>query len=497
MSHGDASFGEGRLPRKGLGGAIVLVALFAIGAVVEAWQLRSLQSPAVWGHLRAGVWMIENHAIPRTALFSQSANLPWRDFSWGFDLIAGAMYKVVDLRAIPGLVMGFRVVLAVVLFLSAGGSRGSLWAAEALTAVGLYALSTVGPVSTSASVVLLGVELLVLTEWRRQPDLPVKAVLPVLFLVWANLDIGFVYGIAVLVIFVASVWVQPRAEGARAGSNGRRLGRIAALVLLGCVVVSGITPYGYASYFAFWRAETSAANPSIPGYAAMGFREVLDFVVLLVGMSAFLGMGLKRSRDVFLLALLGGTAALAFHSERENWVLIVSAITVIGRMAAGSPGALDLPNARRFDRQSIAVAASSLGLVVLAFFAIIPRDANVLLLKAGKTLPVKACDYIRRSRLPKPIFNSYAWGAFLTWYLPDYPVAIDGRRGLYSEQTESDYFRVMRVDAPYQSFPAMSDARTILLEKSNVVAGGLKNIAGFETAYEDDVAIVLLQGAHP
>ena len=53
------------------------------------------------------------------------------------------------------------------------------------------------------------------------------------------------------------------------------------------------------------------------------------------------------------------------------------------------------------------------------------------------------------------------------------------------------------IAAPTRIAAAMSDARTILLEKSNVVAGGLKNIAGFETAYEDDVAIVLLQGAHP
>jgi hypothetical protein len=280
-------------------------------------------------------------------------------------------------------------------------------------------------------------------------------------------------------------------------SNGGSLVRAAALVLLACVVASGVTPYGYTGYLAFWRAETSAANSNIPGYAAMGFRELLDFVVLLVEMSAFLAMGLRRSRDVFLLALLGGSALLAFHSGRENWVLVVSAITVIGRMTAGCPGVLDLGNARRFDRQSIAVMASSLAGVLLAFFAFIPRDAKVLLSKAGETLPVKACDYIRGALLPKPIFNAYAWGAFLTWYLPDYPVAIDGRRGLYSEQIESDYFQVMKVDAPYQSLPAMKDARTILLEKSNVVAGGLKNVRGFETAYEDDVAIVLLQGAHP
>jgi len=81
------------------------------------------------------------------------------------------------------------------------------------------------------------------------------------------------------------------------------------------------------------------------------------------------------------------------------------------------------------------------------------------------------------------------------WYLPEYPVAIDARRGLYAEDLESDYFKVMKVDAPYQTLPAMKEARTILLPKTNVLAGGLKDVAGFRVAFEDDVAIVLLQSA--
>jgi hypothetical protein len=470
-----------------------LVALFSIGAIVESVQLTSLRSPSVWGHLRTGAWILENRGVPRTGLFSQSANLPWRDFSWGFDVLAAAMYRIAGLRVVAGLLMGFRLLAALVLFLLAGGRKGNVWVAAALAAVGLYTLSSIGPAVTGASIVLFGLELSSLAEWRRRPEFRAKLLLPVLFLVWANLDTGFVYGIAALALFVTSLGVERTVRRSAMASDARKLLPKAAIVLLTCGIVSGVTPYGYSGYPAFWQMETSAANASIPGYAAMGFRQPLDYVVLLLGMSAFLALGLRRSHDVSLIGLLGGSAMLAFHSQRESWLLMVSGVAVIGWMLSGNRAIEEKPPIWRFDRHTIAVAGSSTALAALAFVLLIPRDSRVLLAKVGETLPVKACDYIRSAGLAQPLFNDYEWGGFVTWYLPEYPVAIDGRRGLYPQGMESDYFKVMQVDVPYQSFPAMKNARTILLEKSNVVAQGLKTVPGFRVAYEDDVAIVLLQ----
>ena len=53
----------------------------------------------------------------------------------------------------------------------------------------------------------------------------------------------------------------------------------------------------------------------------------------------------------------------------------------------------------------------------------------------------------------------------------------------------------MKADVPYQTLPAMKDARTILLPKSSVLGGGLRNVSWFTVSYEDDVALVLLQRA--
>src|ERR1700751_44100 len=67
-------------------GALTLVLLFSGAAVYESIRLSSLTSSDVWIHLRTGTWMLENHAITRSGVFSQYSNLSWTDATWGFDL---------------------------------------------------------------------------------------------------------------------------------------------------------------------------------------------------------------------------------------------------------------------------------------------------------------------------------------------------------------------------------------------------------------------------
>jgi hypothetical protein len=109
----------------------------------------------------------------------------------------------------------------------------------------------------------------------------------------------------------------------------------------------------------------------------------------------------------------------------------------------------------------------------------------------AETQPVRACNFIREHRLPQPLFNPYAWGGFVSWYLPDYPVSIDQRRGLFSEGEEIDYFKVMNAEIGYREYGPMNGARTLLLDKVSVVGEALRGLPGFKFAYEDDLSLVL------
>ena len=123
----------------------------------------------------------------------------------------------------------------------------------------------------------------------------------------------------------------------------------------------------------------------------------------------------------------------------------------------------------------------------------LPRDRGTLLARAGRAYPVAASDAIRERHLPGPIFNSYEWGGFLMWYLPEYPVAIDGRPSLYSDDDVLRYSKVMNADLPYTSDPALTAARTLVLPRHSLMGEALKDVSGFQTAYGDETAIVLVK----
>ena len=479
---------SGSRDRLGINVSQILILVFLLGAtaILEAVKLSSLHDPEIWRHLAVGNWILANRAWPHVGLFSQAGDLRWRDVQWGFDLFTAIAYRVLGLWAIPATLICFRSALAVITFFLAGGTR-RFWPAVALSIIAQYVLATLGPDGRFFSVVLFGVELIVLLEVRRTRNVRLLYILPALFVLWANLDSGFVYGLALLAFFLLALAIQWDRR------SPDRLLFVATLVGLTCVAASLVNPYGYHPYVAFFADQSDAINVNLPGYLAMSFHRPQDYVLLLLTMAAFLALGLRRSFDVFLLLLLASSTLLAFRAERAGWLVALASLAVIGE-AIRSTSALE--SAKSPWRQAqIVLAAATLALSVSGLALAVPvfithQDLNA---RVSAHFPVRACDYIRQHSLPHPLFNAHAWGSFLIWYLPEYPVALDGRRGLYSEDEETDYAKVTKAGIPYQSFPPMSDAQTLLLEKSSVMGQAFRELPGFQVAYEDDLAIVLVR----
>ena len=505
-----------------------LLGLFTVFALIEAVRcssLSSLSNADAWWHLSSGLWILQHHALPHTGVFSQLSDAPWIDASWIYDLKLAIFYRLIGLRAIPVFSMGCKAGLAVVTFLLAGGRRGNFRAAVLISLVAQYILAGVPPTPTYASVLLFGVELVALLEARRSGRLPMW--LPLVFLAWANADMHFVCGLGLLLLFAAVSVVEfsvapPGLESGMAATHGLRRGLtpsaasrldssgdsrfssfikpgrqsiwMLGAVVAACMLATLITPYFFHPYQIFFGTTFSAANAYLPDCHAPGFRRAQDYVLLLLAMSGFLALGLRRSRDWFLIALLAISAGVSFYSQRDVWVVVLAAVAVLGETVASSqfpvPGS-QTPDSKAPWRELLISGGLACLVLALAAFVILPRSASALLGKVGESYPVAASDVIRAQRLPQPLFNAFEWGGFLSWYLPEYPVAIDGRVTLYGDDYVVEYSKVMNADVRYTDFPAMANARTIVLPASAIMAQALKTLPGFKVAYSDSVALVL------
>ena len=110
---------------------------------------------------------------------------------------------------------------------------------------------------------------------------------------------------------------------------------------------------------------------------------------------------------------------------------------------------------------------------------------------------MKACDFIRANQLPGPLFNAYSWGGFLIWYLPEYPVSIDGRLNLYGDEINERYFKVTDGTQRLETDPSFTGAQIILLERNSAMLKALTTLpvlrVQFRVAYQDEVAAVLVR----
>ena len=465
-----------------------LVLLFTVAAVVEVERLTSLSSVSgadVWWHLSSGLWMLSNHALPHSGVFSQAAGGAWIAACWAYDLLLGAGYRLLGLRAIPVLLMIFKLALALVTFVLAGGLRGKFWAAVFLSAVAQYILAAVPPGPVYFSILFFGIELWLLCESRRTQRAQTLLPLPALMLVWANVDTQFVDGVVVLVIFLAALAAER--YGIRSGSSAFDFRKASAIIGVS-IVASFLTPYFYRPYGAFFATTFSSANQYLGEFLAPGFRQPQDYLLMLLAMAAFLALGLRRLRDPLAIAVLAGSVAASFYSKRDIWLVTLAALAVIGETGARRA---EEKRAMGASRDLRIAGAAALVVLVLAAWVRVPRSREALMAKVSRGYPVAACDSIRERHLGQPLFNAYEWGGFLTWYLPQYPVAIDGRNDLYGADFITEYSKVMNADVPYTEFAALSDARTILLPKGAIMAGALSSLPRFKVAYSDDAAVVL------
>lgn len=466
-----------------------MLLLFSGAALLETSRLSSLSALTdgdIWWHLSSGLWMLQNHAFPHSGIFSQASGQSWSASSWGYDLLLASAYKVLGLRSVPFILMFFKAALAVLTFLLAGGARGKFWPAVSLSVIAQYILGALPPGPAYVSVLSFGIEMVLLLEARRSGRVrPLWGLTP-LFLVWANVHMQCAYGVAVILLFFGVIAIEK-------SSQGQELRAAHAWNAVGAAIIATFaTPYLWGGYAAFFRTAFSTANAYLPDFQALGFRQPQDYLLLLLAMSAFLVLGLRRSRDLFQIALLAGCLGLSFYSRRDGWLVTLASLAVLGEALTDRSTKESVSHEQAEMKTPVLVAfGTAVVLATVLLVVRVPRSQDALLAKAAHAYPVGACDYIRGHRLPQPLFNAYEWGGFLTWYLPEYPVAIDSRGDLYGGDTVAEYSKVMNADVPYTAFPAVAEAQTILLPKSAIMASALSSVPIFKVAYSDDVAVVL------
>ena len=106
--------------------------------------------------------------------------------------------------------------------------------------------------------------------------------------------------------------------------------------------------------------------------------------------------------------------------------------------------------------------------------------------------PVNAANFLRKNPPPGPLYNTLDWGGFLTWYMPNYPVAIDGRNDLYGDEMDRLFYDTEMGRESYIKDPYLNESGVIVLQGNLPLVNQLKSDPRFSLVYEDQIASVFV-----
>ena len=473
--------------RKGLLDVLFLLLTlsFITGITIST---ASVMDEDIWWHLQTGRWILAHHAVPTQDMFSaHAAGQPWIAYSWLFDVFACWLFDLGGYRAILALstfaMLAYTAWATVFLSRFTNVVRAMILAFSAYTAV----MPLKSPRPWLFTILFFAVELSLLwiARERNRPML----LLPIvpLFVLWANVHIQFVYGLALIGLFALELSLPRSLRNALSAEPAPRLRSIWLWILLAASSFATLlNPYGWNLYKVVAQYATQTAPLTyVQEMQAMPFRNVMNWMALLLICAAIFALGCARRKNLLLITALAVSCYCGFRSQRDIWFPVTFAILALGSALRS--------NASGAPAQSRRIYWIALPLTVAIMFCVLmldPRFSAAAMRDAiDKRFPAKASSYIEAYGLQGPLFNPYGWGGYLIWRLPNMPVSIDGRANLY-EATLATSANTVRGAKDWSRDADLSKAKTILLDQGGPLASVLRSDAHYRLLYEDSVAAV-------
>ena len=454
----------------------------------------------IWWHIKVGDWIIEHHAFPHTGILSRTAaDRPWAAYSWGYELLLSRAYAWFGLVGVGIFGTLLTVGVAYAVYWMVRSLSGKFWVACILTTITCSAfLFSLMPRPVFLSMIFYAVTLALLLESQRDGQAQRLYWLPLVFLVWANCHIQFVYGLFVVGLFAGVHVLQQFGGyiGIRADFASPSMLPASRLLIIfaACALATCAGPYTYHLYpIVFSYAGSTFPYAFIREFRPLSFRAVSHYVELLLAVAAFFILGRQKRVDLFKLALLTVTSVVAFRTMRDSWFLCIAAAACIADSWREEARNRDIecePSETLFEKTGVALA-----LALLIYLIAINTDFNTRGLDdaVSSVFPVRAVNFLRQHPQPGPLYNNFDWGGFLTWYMPNYPVAIDGRTDLYGDQLDFLFFNSEKGDPSYVTDPYLNEAGVILLDRSKPLANILSADQRFQKIYEDRLAVLFVR----
>jgi hypothetical protein len=214
-----------------------------------------------------------------------------------------------------------------------------------------------------------------------------------------------------------------------------------------------------------------------------------------------IGVGFAKKQLNWADALkFSGFAYMAFISQRSIGPFVLVAVPIVSQYLALAweerlKGVIVPAQANGYQRQSpntLPGVGKVINLVIILILATVAVGRAYWLSTPEKVyaeLPQNAIIWVKANHPEGRMFNSYNWGGYLMWTLPEYSVFIDGRADLYGDELMGAWWEV--VNGSEKGFALLDkwQVKFVLLEPGWPVLQKLPT-QDWQLLYKDNQAII-------
>jgi hypothetical protein len=469
-------------------------------------------------HIRNGQLMLQTHSITRVDPFSATmSGHTWYAWEWLYDVVIAAIHHWMGLNGVVLFTAAIMAATFVLVFRLAMRRGGSLPIVLVMLVLSLGASAVhflARPHVLSWLFTVVWFELLDSAQESRSGSRRVFF-LPLLMLLWVNLHGGFVFGFALLAVYIFAAGIEyftcPE-QRLQTRSRLHRLGLVSLLSLL----ASFVNPYGYKLHLHIYHylSDKFLMN-QISEFRAPDFHGAPQqcFAVLLLVTIVTLASARRPQQParllVMLLAAYSGLYASRNLPVSSILLTLIVAPILSETFAAGAGNAgiarwlrAGISRVQGFGARMEKMELDLRGHVWLMIVLVLGvaacmnggRLGSTQLLNAyfdDKRLPVEAADEIIRRDIREPIFCPDQWGGYLIYKLyPRTKVLVDDRHDLYGDQFFKDYLKVIYVQPDWSKILDEKHVDWILVQKDSSLGTMLELNSGWKLINADSTAVL-------
>lgn len=469
---------------KSLGGLLQAVTFLLVFTLLT----RTPVDADVWWHLRAGQVMWAQKAILLTDIFSFTrSGAEWVNAFWLSEIGLYGLYQLGSYFAIAAFVS-----LTGALTFHLIGRR--LAGNPILNSfILLLAAITAAPIWGPRPQIISFLFVAILDYWLDKRGSHPWILVP-LFALWANLHGGWVWGFLLLLAHIAGNLINllsaPSEEKTALWQKAKRLLGWSALAMLAI----GLNPNG----LAIWRLPFEQVNVSMqiqewlsPDFHRLDFHPFLWILFLLL-----LAAPLAGKPNWPRLFKVLGFAYLTFVAQRNIALFAIVSAPLLSDWLNAAIQSLWKGN-RFVPRPSLnprlTVWFNTLILVCLSIASICYLYTITQVSQVEKHYPTQAIQWLKDNHPEGRLFNSYNWGGYLVWQLPEYPVFIDGRADLYGNDLIRQWQDV--VNARENAIPILDswNVNIVLVEIGSPIANSLLSDPQWKSVMSNQTSILLVR----